>query len=57
MKHLKVLVKWNDEILIVFAQFLWTLKYVFLTELLWEIVFGIISGNHPYLQLEMLKGL
>jgi len=39
---------WNetdDEILLVFAQVLWTLKFIF-SPFPWEIVFGVISGNY-----------
>ena len=46
---------WNETdngSLPVFAQFTWTLNFVFSSSQ-WEIVFGVISGN--YLYLELLK--
>ena len=48
MKHLKVLVNLNDigdEILPVFAQVPWNLKFIFSRPHAWEIVFGVTSGN------------
>ena len=38
----------DDEILPVFAQFLWTLKFIFSQVPIW-ILFGVISGNYSYL--------
>ena len=46
---------WNETdngSLPVFAQFTWTLNFIFSSSQ-WEIVFGVISGN--YLYLELLK--
>ena len=49
IKHFKVKCWWNEtdyEILPVFAYFLWNLKFIFLIQFPWEIVFGVISDNY-----------